>query len=214
MVKRLLVLGLTATLVAGALVMPAEAKRKKKPKPPPAPVATTLFMDGTSNFGEEDQTANGTYLKLQAAEGGGEKSMMIPNYVGGPNTTCAGNSLMPVFVGPLEGRVVGDLKVTFSAMSTPAAKVEVRVWPDVAAQVCNEAYIEPAGSVIVDLPAGEGVVEAVIEGLDFTSAGVIMIQLTAVLAPPPSYARAFYGTADSKIEFSCFPASGATSCIP
>lgn len=35
MVKKLLVLGLTATLVAGALVMPAEAKKKKKKVKPP-----------------------------------------------------------------------------------------------------------------------------------------------------------------------------------
>ena len=181
-------------------------QKKKKVKP----VATTLFMEGTSSFGEEDQLGNGTYLKLQTKEGSGQKTMGVPNYTGGPNTNCAGNSLVPVFVGGLAGRVVGDMKVTFNTMSTPASKVEVRVWPDVAAQACNESYIEPAGAAIVDVPAGQGTVEAVIEGLDFESIGGLMIQVTPVLAAPPSYGRVIYGTADSKVEFSCIPTSGKT----
>lgn len=210
MTRKFVVLAVIAALMAAIVAVPAEAaKKKKKPKP----VATTLFLDGESNFGEEDQLGNGTYLKLQAEEGSGEKSMMIPNYVGGPNTNCAGNSLVPVFVGAASGTVVGEMKVTFSAMAPPAQKVEVRVWPDVAAQACNDAYIPPAGSVIVDLPAGQGDVEAVIENLNFSAVGGLMIQITPVLGAPPGYSRAFYGTADSKIEFSCIPSSGS-SCIP
>ena len=203
--KKTLSITLVLALAFGALALsPAQAAKKKK-----KPVATTMFMEGTSNFGEEDQLGNGTYLKLQTAEGSGEKSMMIPNYVGGPNVNCAGNSLVPVFVGNVSGKVKGDMKVTFNAFSQGGA-VEVRVWPDVSAQACNESYIEPAGAVTVDLPAGEGTVEAVIPGLDFDAASVIMIQITPVIGAPPYYARAFYGTADSKVEFSCIPSSGAS----
>ena len=210
MPRKLVIMAVLTALVASMAAVPAEAAKKKKKKA--KPVATTLFLDGTSNFGEEDQLGNGTYLKLQAEEGSGEKSMMIPNYVGGPNTNCAGNSLMPVFIGQTAGTVVGEMKVTFAAAAPPAQKVEVRVWPDLAAQACNEAYVPPAGSVIVDLPAGEGTVEATIENLNFTAIGGLMIQITPVLAAPPGYSRAFYGTADTKIEFSCIPASGS-SCI-
>lgn len=193
-----MVLGLIASLA----VAPAQAKKKAKP------IATTLFMDGTSTFGEEDQIANGTYLKLAPAAGSGEKSIGIPNYTGGPNPNCAGNSLVPVFVGGVAGRVVGDMKVTFEAMSSPASKVEIRVWPDVSAQACNEAYIEPAGSVIVDIPAGQGGVEATIEGLDFVATSGVMIQVTPVTGGAPSWGRLFYGTDASKVEFLCAPASG------
>jgi hypothetical protein len=204
---------LVVGLLAGMMAMPAaEAKKKKKKKKAPQPVATTLFMDGETQFGEEDQIANGTYLKLNVAEGSGSKSMGIPNYVGGPNPNCAGNSLMPVFLGSVAGQVVGDMKVTFPAIATPGGMVEVRVWPDVGAQACNEAYIEPAGSVQVALPAGSGTVEATIEGLDFEAQALMMIQITPVLAPPASYGRALYGTADSKVEFSCIPAAKATAC--
>lgn len=206
--KKLLGITLVLALAMGALALsPAQAKKKKKAKP----VATTMFMEGESTFGEEDQLGNGTFLKLVTAEGSGEKSMMIPNYAGGPNTQCAGNSLVPVFVGNVTGTVTGDMKVTFNAFSQGGA-VEVRVWPDMSAQACNEAYIEPAGAVTVDLPAGEGTVEAVIPGLNFKAASVIMIQITPVIGAPPYYARAFYGTADSKVEFSCIPTSGAAAC--
>ena len=37
--KKLIVVALTAGLVAGAMIAPADAKKKKKPKPPPAPVS-------------------------------------------------------------------------------------------------------------------------------------------------------------------------------
>jgi hypothetical protein len=210
--RKVIVVILAIGLLAGALVAPAEARKKKKKKKP-QPVATKLFMDGDSQFGEEDQLGNGTFLKLVKEEPSGEKSHGIPNYVGGPNTNCAGNALVPVFVGEVSGRIVGDMKVTFNAFSQ-GGNVEVRVWPDIAAQACNDAYVEPAGAVEVPLPAGEGTVEATIEGLDFEAASIIMIQLTPVIGAPPFYARAFYGTADSKVEFNCIPPAGATACTP
>lgn len=206
--RKTIAVALAVGLIAGALAVPATAKKKKKAKP----VATTLFLEGTSDFGEEDQTGTGSFLKLSPAEGTGEKSMGLLNAVGTPNPNCGGNSLMPVFVGPTSGRITGDMKISFSAIATAAAKTEIRVWPDLAAQACNESFVEPAGSVVVDLPAGQGTVEATIEGLNFTAQGVMMIQFTSVLGAPPTYARIFYGTADSKVEFTCTPLSGS-SCI-
>lgn len=227
--KRIVVLGLVTAVAVGALGVPAEAK-KKKPKPtPPAPVAvpTTMYMDGTTQAGEQE-TANaaparpGTYLTLGKEAGSGEKSHGIPSYSVGPNNRCAGNSLFPVFVGPATGTIRGDVKVTFEAASTPGGKAEVRIWPDLAAQACNDTYPEPAGSVVVDLPTGRGAVEATIPGVDFAAAQGIMIQITGVAgtanppAPtiPPFYARAYYGTDASKVEFQCIPAGGASSCLP
>lgn len=207
--KKLIAIALSLGLLVGAMVMPAgAAKKKKKAKPIP----TVLFLDGESQWGEEDQTVNSTYLKLAREAGSGAKSHGIPNYTGGPNTNCAGNGLVPVFVGELAGTVKGDMMVTFDAMSTPAAQVEVRVWPDVAAQSCNESYIEPEGAAVVDLPAGSGTVEAKIEGLDFVASSVMMIQITPVIGGAPSYARATYGTEDTKVEFECLPAKGAKTC--
>jgi len=205
--KKVLTLCLTAGLVAGMLALPAEAKKKK-----PKPVASTLYLEGVSNFGEEDQTGTGTYLKLQNAAGSGEKSMGFFNGVASPNTKCAGNSLMPVFVGSVSGQIVGDMKISFNTLGTPG-KAQVRVWPDVAGQACNDAYIEPAASVDVDLPAGKGLVEAVLEDVNFQAGSLMMVQVTPILGAPAYYSRVLYGTEDSKVEFSCIPASGKT-CTP
>lgn len=211
MIRKLVIVGLIGGLLATTVVMPAHAKKKKA-----KPVAHTLYMEGTTPFGEMEM-ANvpvarpGGYLQLIPEAGTGEKSMMIPNYVGGPNSECAGNSLMPVFIGEVTGTVVGDMKITFPAMAT-GGSVELRVWPDITAQACNDSYIPPAGSVQIDLPSGEGTVEATIEGLKFTPQATMMVQITSLPAAPPSYGRAFYGTEASTIEFSCVPAKGSTSC--
>lgn len=206
MKKTLSIVLLGALVAASFAAVPAQAaKKKKKAKP----VATTLFIEGSSNLGEEDQIANGTYLKLQPTAGSGEKSIGIPNYTGGPNPNCAGNALVPVFVGPVAGRVTGDIKITFDVSSTPASKVNIRVWPDVTAQACNDSYIEPAAAVDVDLPSGSGTVEAVIEDVDFVAQSAMMIQVTPVIGGAPSMGRLFYGTDTSKVEFLCTPAAGA-----
>lgn len=201
--KKLVALGLTVGLIGGAMALPADAKKKAKP------VATTFFMEGVSQAGEQDQTGDGIYLKLQATEGSGEKSMSVWGAGASPNTNCAGNSLMPVFVGTMKGTVKGDLTVSFKAAGT--GTLEVRVWPDVVGQACNEAYIAPAGSVQVAAPGAPGTVTATIEDLNFKALGAMMIQVTPTLVPPTA-ARVFYGTADSKVEFTCIPASGK-SCI-
>lgn len=214
MTRKFVALALVAALMAAFVAIPAEAAKKKKKKA--KPVATTLFLDGDSAFGEQDAgvpvAAPGTFHKLVAEAGSSEKSRQVLNYGVGPNTQCAGNSLMPVFVGPFAGTVTGDITVKFEAMSTPGASVEVRIWPDVAAQACNDAYIEPARSAVVALPAGQGMVEAVLSGADFTAAAQLMLQVTPVLVPP-FIGRMFYGTDASTVELTCIPASG-TSCIP
>lgn len=226
--KRIVVSVLAAAVAVGALGLPAQAKKKKKPAPPaPAAVATTLYMNGTTQVGEQE-TANaaparpGTYLTLEKEPGSAERSHGVPSYSVGPNNRCAGNSLFPVFTGPTSGTIRGDVKITFEAMSTPGGKAELRIWPDLSAQACNDEFPEPAGAVVVDLPTGRGAVEATIPGVDFVALQSIMIQITGVAgtanppAPtiPPFYARAFYGTDKSKVEFSCIPTGGASSCLP
>ena len=167
--------------------------------------ARTLYMDGGAPAGELNQAPrviDGDYLQLSPAPGSAEKSMMIPNRVG--NTNCAGNSLFPVFIGHVDGRVVGDMKISFPAIGT-GENVEIRVWPDVRSLRCNADYPQPAGKVVKALPSGEGTVEATIPDLDFVADSRMMIQITPVLAPGPAHARAFYGTPASKVTFDLIP---------
>lgn len=223
--KKLLIVGLVAGLVASAFVSPAVAAKKKKAA---KPVATTLFLHGTEKFGEMESfslVADG-YLKMdtKAPSGTDSKSKGITNYGLGPNTRCAGNTLFPTYVGQLAGTVKGDVKVTLNSVASPGAAVEVRIWPDVAALACDSAtsteYIEPAGSVVVPLPVGQGEVEAVIKDVDFKAIGSLMLQIspatTAVAGVerplPPFFGRVLYDSeaAASSLSFTCTPASGKT----
>lgn len=213
--KRIITVALLAGLIAGSLAaMPAHAKKKKKAKP----VATTLYMHGNLPFGELEfpDTINGVFMPMDKNEpgGGAPKSMGLTNYAGGPNTQCAGNGLFPLWVGDLSGKIVGDIKVTMHTITGPASQVEVRVWPDISALACNDSYPEPAGQVTVDLPAGHGETEAVIEGVKFPAASRLMIQISPVL-PGPTQGRILYDSADmaTQISFGCIPSSGK-SCTP
>lgn len=223
-IKKSTVCVLAAGLLAGALVAPAVAAKKAKPVP------TTLYMHGTEVVGEAESTpvVADAYLSMDTTEPSGAepKSHGIFNGVVTPNTHCAGNNLFPVFVGNVSGRIVGDMKVTLHALSTPG-KVDVRVWPDKMSLLCTSTlggsadYPEPAGEVTVDLPAGHGTIEAVFEDLDFVASANLMIQVSPETTPvgpeevmAPFVARVLYDTPDfaSSVEFQCIPAKGKKSC--
>jgi hypothetical protein len=224
--KKLLVL----TVLAGLLLAPLSASAGKKAKP----VSTKLFLHGATVIGENDSfslVAEG-YLPMDATEPAGAepKSRQITNYLIGPNTQCAGNNLFPVWSGPVSGTIKGDMKLTFSTVGTPGSVV-VRVWPDVGSSLCDSAatgtseYPDPAGEVTVELPPGEGTVEAVMKGVNFKAIGSVIVQISPVVAvdvPDPGgsvlnpvLARVLYDTPDfaSALEFKCIPSSGKT-CTP
>lgn len=217
--RKPLALALTAGLIATALAAPAFAAKKAKP------VATTLYLHGNEVVGEVENfavTSSGTYFAMDSTEPSAAepKSKQLTNYVGGPNTQCAGNDLFPVWVGDLTGTVTGDITVTFHTITSPG-EVDVRIWPDVASQLCtNETlgafdYPEPAAETRVALPPGPGTVEAVIEGVKFKAGSKLMLQLTPVVESP-FFGRVLYDSTSyvSKIDFSCIPAKGATACTP
>jgi hypothetical protein len=218
--KRTLILVLVFGLVFGAFAS-AEAAKKKKKKP--KPVETVLFFHGTAQFGEQempDHVTGATYMEATPAEpSGSDKSMQILNYGRGPNPNCAGNALFPVWVGKMAGTIVGDVKVKFTMASTPA-KLDVRLWPDIGGQACNEAYPEPVASKQVDVPPGQGELEVVLEDVNIPVATQLMIQINpyfdqADQAITPFIGRIFYdgATAMSGVTFQCLPPAGANSCV-
>lgn len=212
-------LALTAGLIATSLAAPAFAKKAKA-------VPTTLYLHGTQVVGEAENypgIASGTYMPMDANEPTGTepKSKFFTNYVGGPNTQCAGNDFFPVWVGDLTGTVTGDVTVTFHTIASPGGVVDVRIWPDVASQLCTQEtfgsfdYPDPAGEVRVNIPPGPGTVEAVIEGVKFKAGSKLMLQLTPDTVSP-FVGRALYDSTSyvSSIAFNCVPAKGAKSCTP
>lgn len=221
--KKVLATALILGLVATALAAPAFAGKKKKAKP----VATTLYFHGTAPAGEVEipDIVSGLYRTMDTTEptDPAPKSVaLVAAGAGGngtPNTQCSGSPLFPVWVGHVDGKIVGDIKVSLSAVSAPAS-VDVRVWGSVPGPTaCTsqgvEGYVPPDAEVRVDLPAGPGEIEAVLKGVNFPAASRLMIQITPVLDGPTA-ARVLYDSSSfvSQMEFSCIPIKGAKTCTP
>jgi hypothetical protein len=222
--RRILVLVVTVAVAAGVLGAPVQAKKVK-------PVKTTLYFHGTSAAGEADSLpiVNDVNLKMdpQAPEGSEPKSKQIINGVATPNGRCAGNNFFPLWQGDVAGKIVGDVKVTFGAVSSPG-QVLVRVWPDVFGSMCDstaagtEDYPDPARELLVDV-VGPGMFEVVLEGKPFTATTNMIVQLSPAEQEVaqgesiflPAATRILYDSADypSNVEFNCIPAKGK-SCTP
>lgn len=218
--KKLWASALIVALIATAGAAPASAGKKKS-----KPVATTLYFHGSQPVGEVEipDVLNGLYRTMDTSE----PTDLVPKSValvaagvagaGTPNPACAGSPLFPVWVGRVDGRVVGDIKITLSAVGAPGP-VDVRVWgviPGPAA--CDsqgvEGYVDPAAEERVDLPAGAGEIEAVLEDVNFKAYQQLMVQFTPVLEGATA-ARVLYDSSSfvSQIEFTCIPKKGAKTC--
>lgn len=209
MVSVLLVLGLVFGAVASA-----EAKKKKKKKAAPV----TFFFHGTETVGEIDLASNfgGGYLKMDTVEPSepAPRSRPFTTWTGDPQmwNDCAASALLPVWMGALSGKVVGEMKVTLHTLSAPKA-VTIQVWPDVASQTCASNsfgegdYPTPAAEATVDLPPGPGESKIVLKKVKFDVENILTLQ---ILPHGPAPGRVLYDAADfsSQIEFSCIPKSG------
>lgn len=219
--RKLFAFALIVGLIASSLAAPALAGKKKKAKP----VASTLYFHGSQPVGEIEipDIISGLYRTMDTSEPADPtpKSVALvaagAGGVGTPNPNCAGSPLFPVWVGEVDGRVVGDIKIALSAVGAPAP-VDVRVWGSVPGPTaCDsqgvEGYVEPDAEVRVDLPAGAGEIEAVLKGVDFTAYERLMVQFTPVLEGPTA-ARVLYDSSSfvSQIEFTCIPNKGAKAC--
>ncbi|MGH2735818.1 MAG: hypothetical protein ACRDKZ_09580 [Actinomycetota bacterium] len=209
-----------ATLLAfGLFAASVEAKpHKKKAKP----VGTTLYMHGNELVGEvESPPADMVFLPMDAKKptGSEPKSKQMLNYVRGPNTSCAGNTLFPVWSGDLSGTVKGDLEVSLGAVTTPTT-VEVLVWPDVSTLLCDSStpgaesddFPKPAAVATIDLLPGMN--EAVVKNVKFKAVRSVMVQVTPQFTDPglivPSFTRILYDSTEfpTSISFKCIPAKG------
>ena len=216
--RKSLAIAVVLALVVGAMSVPASAgKKKKKKKATSVPV--TLFLHGSETLGEVDMgnniSAGGTLLPMDITEptGTSSKSFPILDLVATPNEACSGSPLFPSWSGNMIGRVTGDVKVVFNTIAS-AGSVDVELFADAGPLACNETYIEPAAEVTVDLPAGAGTVEAVIEGVDFEVLRNLVVMINPRNLDAPAVGRVLYDseTDASRVELVCTPASGATSC--
>ncbi len=208
--RKALIVALVSGLIAGALVGPAVAKKKAKPQ------AVTLYLHGTLPAEEPsipDRWLNNIWPTLDPTEPSGQsKSQMITNYVGGPNTNCSGNGLLPVWRGNLTGQVKGDVKFTLTTAAVPTTAIVASLYPD-GTGGCNESAEAPAAQIQVDLAAGQAVTEIVFEDVDFEAIASLVLMLH-IPNLTPGQARIFYDGADapSSLEFLCTPTTQKT-CV-
>lgn len=219
--KRPVAIAAVVLLVTASFSSTALAAKKQAP----TPVATTLYAHGPSQFGEIDgiQWVANTFpttspLTLDAEEPSGSipKSQSIATPA--INSQCTGTPIAnPVFEGPLQGKITGDLKVTAHFLSAPGT-ITARLWTDIPIFQCNDAYSQPDGVAEVTLPSGRG--EAVFEfpGLNLPAKSMITIQILAedvVNGYEGQTGRLLYDSTDAptRLEFDCIPAGG-TSCVP
>lgn len=215
--KKVLVPALVVVLLVAALSATAVAGKKKK-KPAPKPVPVTLYFHGTETLGEADMANNlptGALLPMDTTEPSGSQSKSFPilDLVATPNESCSGSAAFPSWSGMLSGRVTGDVKVTFNTVAS-VGSVDVELFVDAGPFSCNDTYIEPVAETTVDLPAGGGTVEAVIEGVDFPVGAMLNVMINPRNLDAPAAGRVLYdSTGDaSRIELTCTPNAGATTC--
>ena len=200
---------LVVTLVGGALnASVAQAK--------PKPVTVTHYLHGTQDLGElQSPLGTGEYATMNstAPTGGSARSAGVTNYVGGPNTECAGNTLFPVWVGNVNGTPTGDATVELFLQTAGSGSFEVRLFADVNEQLCNESYPGALASETVAFTTGQTSAKVAFKKLNPKGKPIhsLMLQVTPVLGAP-YLARVQYDatTAASKFTFSCLPKSGKT----
>jgi hypothetical protein len=209
-----------SVLVASALVGGAVNASLAQAKPRgPKPVTVTHFLHGTQSYGEAQKPAGqGDYAVMNASAptGTSARSSGITNYVGGPNTDCAGNSLFPVWIGAVDGAPTGDAKVELFLQTAGSGSFEVRLFADVEEQLCNETYPGDIGAETVTFTSGQDKATVVLKYINRKHKPLhsLMLQVTPVLTAPPYIARVQYDStaANSRITFSCLPKAGKKSC--
>jgi hypothetical protein len=221
----LLRFALILALLLSAFAVPGLAAEEEPTEPGddeevdegPEPIDMTLFLHGRETVGELE-IPNGLlegYMSMDEEEPTADfpKSMMVTNYVAGPNPRCSGNWLVPTWSTWFEGTLVDDLTVTLHTLAPPGAEIEVRLYADAGDIACNDDYVEAIASKTVAVEPGLNETEVVFEGLDVQ---VMERLILTVYAHDTNQARLFYDAADfaSNVQLSCVPVEeGLDTCV-
>lgn len=163
-------------------------------------------------------------MDAKAPTGTSTRHAGVTNYAAGPNGSCAGNYLFPVWLGDVQGAPTGDAKVTLFLTSTGNASLEVRLFADVEAQLCNADSPQPLGVGTAVMVPGESTLTVNIKGINKKNKMIkkLMVQVMPTYMPtigppltlPPFVARISYDstTAKSAITSACLPRPGKKTC--
>jgi len=223
-VRRSWWLALILSLAIGAV--PALAQEPtEEPIDDPAeevvePEDVTLYLSGAETVGELEINPTGPFRPMTADEptGSAPKSAFVTNYVVGPNTACEGNALLPTWEGNVDGRVIGDVTLTFTTAAHPASQITVELFPDgdggCDSSLGSTGYTPPVASKTVALSPGLAEHEVVFENID-ASPGMNLVVMFSVATASPHQARLFYDAEgfESRLQFQCLPPEGMDTCL-
>ena len=187
---------LVLALVAAPLTAPATAGKAKK---------VTLFLHGTHQAGEAELPTtwlDDAWMTMDATKPSGQpKSMFVTNYVGGPNTNCSGNGLLPLWKAEMKGAVKGTVTLHLHTVATPGATLVAALYPDANGE-CNEAAMPPAATTEVAVAPGHAMTEVKFENVNFKVLASLALQLH-MAGPSPAQVRILYDGAgfESGMEF-------------
>ncbi|HYI45813.1 MAG TPA: hypothetical protein VE174_10200 [Actinomycetota bacterium] len=207
--KKTLILLLVSALTAAALAAPAGARKT---------IHTALYFHGRLPLGEAEMPENTvgfTFMKMDTTKptNPDPKSQAF----GWGNTACAGNHFFPQWVAPVQGTIVGDLKIVFTTVSN-AQDIDVRLFPT-STQRCANDYRPPMKSETVTLPNGQAETIVVFKDVRIKAIGALMVQFSPTMISnldTPGGGRILYDSTSalSRIEFDCIPPKGASACAP
>lgn len=221
--KRTPVLLAAAALLASGLGHDAMAATKKKVAAP-KPVTATMYLHGTSDYGNQDMIAGdpmtldrkaptGTTTKEAAVLGGNVAGALdVPK-------ECPGGPYIPAFTGPVSGLLTGVVTVKLYARGT-GGNVTVELLADPAD--CTEAPVI-AAEVLAPVPASPSASLVTVK-LPLPAKGVKVLGTLSVqflsdqttTAPPGALGITGVSydstTAPSAVTFTCLPKTGKKAC--
>jgi hypothetical protein len=198
--KKLLVLGVMAGLLASSLAVPAVAAKKK--------TTTTLYLHGKGPVKPvQEAYINESWIdsiwmtmddvEPTAAE---PSSIFVTNYMRGPNTDCDGNGLLPVWKGAYSGKFKGDVTVTLHTIATPVAPMVASLYADPTG-TCSSAGTpatpateapKPVAQTEVEVAPGPGVTEITFKKVKFQAIGSLLLQLHMPNLETPGQVRILF----------------------
>jgi hypothetical protein len=199
MMKKLLMLGVIAGLLASSLAVPVSA----------APKTTTLFLHGKGPVKPVQEAyinenwLDDIYMGMDATEptAAEPSSIFVTNYVRGPNTDCDGNGLLPVWLGDYAGKFKGDVTVTLHTIATPVAPMVVSLYADPTG-TCASAGTpgvtepteapKPVAQAEIEVAPGPGVTEITFKKVKFKAFASLALQLHIPTLTTPGQVRVLF----------------------
>ncbi len=201
--KKLLMFGVVAGLLASSLAAPATAAKKK---------TTTFYLHGKGPVKPVQEAyinenwLDDNFMTMDATEpaAGEPSSIFVTNYLRGPNTDCDGNGLLPVWKGAYTGNFKGDVKITLHTVATPVAPLVASLYADptgtcgsagTPATPASEAP-QPVAQAQVDVAPGPSVTEITFKKVKLKAGGALALQLHIPTLTTPGQVRVLFDSAD------------------